>query len=118
MNLYKKANELSTLCGARVAIVTISEKGELTMYPNSETVIQRYLTWKKRTGKSNSAGSSKGLKKLRVKKLQKGEKKQPVVEAAAAELTQTRDQVLNVAAEEGGTMAVMDLNQDLNSKFD
>lgn len=41
--MFKKADELSTLSGARVAIVTISKNGNVSMFPNSNTVIRRYL---------------------------------------------------------------------------
>ncbi|KAK5833844.1 hypothetical protein PVK06_017707 [Gossypium arboreum] len=45
-SLFKKAAELSTLCGARVAIVVISKKGKVSMFPDSDTVIHRYINRK------------------------------------------------------------------------
>ncbi|XVF79366.1 hypothetical protein PTKIN_Ptkin14bG0216300 [Pterospermum kingtungense] len=45
-NLFKKAAELSTLSGARVAIITISKNRKVSMFPNSNTVIRRYLKGK------------------------------------------------------------------------
>ncbi|XWS27481.1 hypothetical protein CRYUN_Cryun26dG0118900 [Craigia yunnanensis] len=64
-NLFKKAAELSTLCGAGVAIFTISEKGKVYMFSNSATVIHRYLT---RKGCLKSTSSGNGLVNLRKKR--------------------------------------------------
>ncbi|XP_022717825.1 MADS-box protein AGL72-like [Durio zibethinus] len=81
-NLFKKATELSTLCGARVAIVTISEKGKVSMFPNSDTVIHRYVT---RKGSLKST-SGNGMMKLRKKQHVEGAKKEAVKKAEMKEL--------------------------------
>ncbi|KAK8568107.1 hypothetical protein V6N13_106047 [Hibiscus sabdariffa] len=46
-NLFKKAKELSTLCGAHVAVVTISKRGKLFVLPGSDSVIKIYNEYKK-----------------------------------------------------------------------
>ncbi|KAL4334947.1 hypothetical protein GQ457_07G015500 [Hibiscus cannabinus] len=45
-NLFKKAKELSTLCGAHVAVVVISKRGNLSLLPGSDSVIKIYNDYK------------------------------------------------------------------------
>ncbi|KAK8698990.1 hypothetical protein V6N13_115089 [Hibiscus sabdariffa] len=45
-NLFKKAKELSTLCGAQVAVVAISKRGNLSLLPGSDSVIKIYNEYK------------------------------------------------------------------------
>ncbi|KAE8723458.1 Detected protein of unknown function [Hibiscus syriacus] len=45
-SLFKKAAELETLCGARVAIVSISENGKVFSFPGSDSVIDIYNKFK------------------------------------------------------------------------
>ncbi|KAE8713599.1 Detected protein of unknown function [Hibiscus syriacus] len=45
-NLFKKAAELATLSGARVAIVSISKKGKVFSFPGSDSVIDVYYELK------------------------------------------------------------------------
>ncbi|XVF04493.1 hypothetical protein REPUB_Repub05bG0087500 [Reevesia pubescens] len=102
-NLFKKAAELSTLCGARVAIVSISEKGKVSMYQNSDTVIHRYLTGK---GCLKSTSSGKGLMNL---------SKRQCLEVAKKEGVPDEEELRNnAAAEEGFGHSLIDLNLNLN----
>ncbi|XP_039013630.1 agamous-like MADS-box protein AGL62 [Hibiscus syriacus] len=45
-SLFKKAVELATLCGARVAIVSISQNGKVFSFPGSDSVIDIYYKFK------------------------------------------------------------------------
>ena len=100
-NLFKKAAELSTLCGAGLAIFTISEMGKVSMFSNSATVIHRYLT-RKGKGCLKSTSSCNGLVNLRKKRCAERSKK--AVEGERKELGD------NAAAEEGVGNMLIDLN--------
>ncbi|EOY13761.1 Uncharacterized protein TCM_032402 [Theobroma cacao] len=115
-NLFKKAAELSTLCGARVAIVTISEKGKVSTFPDSDTVIRRYLAEKV---SSRSASGGNALRDSGRKGCKEGGKKQGVEEGAGAgETRQGKNGVCDVAAEEGGGLMLKDLNQAWDEQCD
>ncbi|KAK8643693.1 hypothetical protein V6N13_012976 [Hibiscus sabdariffa] len=45
-NLFKKAKELSTLCGAQVAVVVISKRGKLSSLSGSDSIIKIYNEYK------------------------------------------------------------------------
>ncbi|XP_021288407.1 agamous-like MADS-box protein AGL62 [Herrania umbratica] len=113
-NLFKKAAELSTLCGARVAIVTISDEGKVTTFPDSDTVIQSYLAGKV---SSRSASGGNALRDSRRKGCKEGGTKQGV-EEGAGETRQGKEKVCDVAAEEGGGLMLKDLNEAWDEQCD
>ncbi|XVF18296.1 hypothetical protein REPUB_Repub11eG0009100 [Reevesia pubescens] len=110
-NLFKKATELSTLCGARIAIVTISEKGKVSMFPNSDTVIHCYLTGKGSL-KSTSSGNNRLMNSRKKQCHCQGAKKEAVDEAEV-EMKLLKN---NAVAEED--VGHSDLNLALALQFD
>ncbi|XVE63227.1 hypothetical protein DITRI_Ditri07aG0002800 [Diplodiscus trichospermus] len=110
-NLFKKADELSTLCGAGVAIVTISKKGKVSIYTNSDTIIHRYLIGK---GSSKSTSfDNESLNSCRKKPSERAKK--AVFEEAECKMKE----LTNYASiKESVEDTSIDLNLALGSKYD
>ncbi|XP_021763782.1 agamous-like MADS-box protein AGL29 [Chenopodium quinoa] len=70
---FKKANELSTLCGAEIAIIVFSPGGKPFSFgkPNIETVVNRFQNRNQKRSRSHENGSRASNKKTqkRVQKL-------------------------------------------------
>ncbi|XP_021734818.1 agamous-like MADS-box protein AGL62 [Chenopodium quinoa] len=60
--LFKKASELSSLCGSEVAIITFSEAGKLFSFghPNADAVVSRYINYTRGVENNNIINGGNG----------------------------------------------------------